>query len=259
MRELGYFGGLGGICLVALALMGGAARAADTTMFDGGRAQHAFIAIQDKVGRNLRVLGLKITGDELSVEIPNADKPGEVETWRVSHKGFVGSLGVELPVRQGSARASIPGGGTIAENLIDIDAAGLAVIPKLAADALARARSFGCPTSSGRSSAGWRPTTRFASLTWTSASWPSSKRRRRIGHKLPVIAAAADPNSRVRHGRLCEANFYAGGLFLRSGRKDDAGRLFAPAANDCPLTFDEWQLGALELKAMAIVPPEAKP
>ena len=134
-RGLGY-----GFCFAALSLIGGAARAADATMFDEGRAQNAFVAIQDKVGHNLRVLTLRITPDELSVGIPNDDKPGEVETWRVSHKGLAGALGVDLPVSEGSSRASLPGGGAIAESVIDIDAAGLAIVPKLAADALARAR-----------------------------------------------------------------------------------------------------------------------
>lgn len=140
MRRLGRLAVLCGIGVLALGLIGGAARAADTTMFDQGRAQHAFTAIQDKVGHKLRVLTLTITPDELSVGIPNADKPGEVETWQVSHKGLAGALGLDWPRLQGSWRASLPGGGTIAESLVDIDDAGLAVVPKLAAAALARAR-----------------------------------------------------------------------------------------------------------------------
>ena len=108
-------------------------------MFDKAGAA-AFTAIQDKVGHPLRVLTLRITPDELRVGIPNADKPGEVETWHVSHKGLAGALGVDLAVREGSSRASLPGGGTIEESVIAIDAAGLAMVPKLAADALARAR-----------------------------------------------------------------------------------------------------------------------
>jgi tetratricopeptide (TPR) repeat protein len=141
MRQFGHRRGLrAGFCLIALWLIAGTARAAEATMFDEGRAQHAFAAIQNKVGRNLRVLTLRITPDELSVGIPNDDKPGEVETWRVSHKGLAGALGVDLPLLEGSARASLPGGGAIAESVIDIDAAGLALVPKLVADALARAR-----------------------------------------------------------------------------------------------------------------------
>jgi tetratricopeptide (TPR) repeat protein len=124
-----------GFCLFALWLTIGAARAADATMFDEGRAQHAFAAIQDKVGRALRVVRLTIAPDALSVEIPSVDKPGEVETWRVSHKGLASVLGVDLPVREGSSRSD-----ATEESLIDIDAAGLAHVPKLAADALAHAR-----------------------------------------------------------------------------------------------------------------------
>jgi tetratricopeptide (TPR) repeat protein len=113
--------------------------AADPTMFDEGRAQRAFAAIQDKVGHKLRVLTLTIGADELRVEIPNTDKPGEVETWEVSHKGLLGALGADAPVRQRSLRAQIING-TLDENLIDIDADGLAMVPKLAAAALDRAR-----------------------------------------------------------------------------------------------------------------------
>jgi hypothetical protein len=113
--------------------------AADPTMFDEGRAKQAFAAIQDKVGHKFRVLTLTIRADELSVEIPNADKPGEVETWEVSHKGLMGAFGVASVLRQRSMRAQIING-TLDENLIDIDADGLAMVPKLAAAALDRAR-----------------------------------------------------------------------------------------------------------------------
>ena len=115
------------------------AGAADPTMFDEGRAKQAFAAIQDKVGHKFRVLTLTIRADELSVEIPNIDKPGEVETWEVSHKGLMGAFGVASVLRQRSMRAQIING-TLDENLIDIDADGLAMVPKLAAAALDRAR-----------------------------------------------------------------------------------------------------------------------
>ena len=140
MRQFAHRVMLQGLCVIAFCLIGAEARAADATMFDQGQAQRAFTAIQDKVGRPLRVLTLTITPDALRLEIPNADKPGEVETWHVSHKGLAGALGVDLAVREGSARASLPGGGTIEESVIPIDAAGLAMTTKLAADALARAR-----------------------------------------------------------------------------------------------------------------------
>ena len=140
MRELGRLRVLCAVCIVALGLIGGTAPAAGPTMFDEGRAPHAFTAIQDKIGHKLRVLTLRITADELSVGIPNVDAPGEVETWEVSHKGgLAAALGLDWPRRQGSSRASTLGG-TIEESLVDIDAAGLAIVPKLAAAALARAR-----------------------------------------------------------------------------------------------------------------------
>jgi tetratricopeptide (TPR) repeat protein len=141
MRQLGHRAVLGAIFfLAALSSLGAQAHAASATMFDEGRAQQAFTAIQERVGHALRVLTLTITPDELSVEIANPDKPGEAETWSVAHNGLIGALGVDVPVRQGSGRASLPGGGAIAESVIEIDAAGLAIVPKLAADALARAR-----------------------------------------------------------------------------------------------------------------------
>ena len=140
MLRLDPRGAVCGICIVVLSLLAGPSRAADATMFDEGLAQRAFNAIQEKVGGKLRVLTLTITPDELRLGIPNAEKPGEVETWRVSHKGLAGALGVDLPIREGSSRASLPGGGTIEESVIDIDGTGLAVVPKLATDALARAR-----------------------------------------------------------------------------------------------------------------------
>jgi len=107
-------------------------------MYDEGVARHAFAAIADSIGHPFRVVTLAITPDALTVGIPNPDKPGEIETWEVSHAGTAGAPGVDLPRNQGSRRASLPGG-TIEESLVDIDEAGLAIVPKLAAAALARA------------------------------------------------------------------------------------------------------------------------
>ena len=139
MHRLAHGGMLFGFCLGALWMAGGPALAADTTMFDEGRAQHAFAAIQDRVGHKLRVVSLTIRPAELEVVIPNADIPGEVETWQVSHKGVMGAFGIDIASRIGSTRAQMIGG-TIAESLIDIDADGLKMVPKLAAAAIARAR-----------------------------------------------------------------------------------------------------------------------
>jgi tetratricopeptide (TPR) repeat protein len=139
MPQPGRRRALYGVCIVGLCLAGGAARAEDSTMFGEGVAQHAFAAIHDKIGHDLRVVSLRITADELSVGVPNEDAPGEVQTWRVSHKGL-GALGVDLPVLEGSARASLPGGGTIAESVVAMDADSLAIVPKIVAAALARAR-----------------------------------------------------------------------------------------------------------------------
>jgi tetratricopeptide (TPR) repeat protein len=139
MRHFGRRGVFYGVCLVASTLVGGGARAQDTTMFGADVAQHAFAAIHDKIGHDLRVVSLRITADELSVGVPNEDVAGEVQTWRVSHKGL-GALGIDLPILEGSARASLPGGGTIAESVVDMNADGLTIVPKIVAAALSRAR-----------------------------------------------------------------------------------------------------------------------
>ncbi len=137
MPRLGYWITLLGICLVAL-LTSGAARAADTTMFDEGRAQQAFKAIEDKVGHKLRVLDVTIRADELTVAIPDTATPGNAEIWQVSQKGLLGLLGA-APARMRSERAQIISG-SLEDNLIDVDADAIAIVPKLAAAALARAR-----------------------------------------------------------------------------------------------------------------------
>lgn len=77
MRRLAYRIALLGICGWLPGVFASAAQA-DPTMFDEGRAQHAFAAIQDKVGHKFRVLNLTIRPNELEAQIPNQDKPGEV-------------------------------------------------------------------------------------------------------------------------------------------------------------------------------------
>ncbi|HXO01808.1 MAG TPA: tetratricopeptide repeat protein [Stellaceae bacterium] len=139
MQRLGPWRVVIGICCIGSMLLAAGARAADTTMFDEGRAQRAFEAIGDKVGHRLRVLSLVIHADDLTVVIPDADTPGQVETWQVSQKGVLGFLGANTPILRGTGRASIISG-SLEENLIDVDANALAIVPKLAADSLARAR-----------------------------------------------------------------------------------------------------------------------
>jgi tetratricopeptide (TPR) repeat protein len=131
-----------GVAVLALSVvmaLGGRQAAAAGTMFDEGRAQKAFAAIESKVGHKLRLLDLTIRPDDLTVAIPDPDKPGNAESWQVSQKGLMGTLGGDTPTRLGSSRAQIISG-TLEENLTDMDADSLAVVPKLAAETVSRAR-----------------------------------------------------------------------------------------------------------------------
>ena len=126
------------ICLGAAWLLGGRARASGTTMFDEGRAESAFAAIAAAVGHPMRVGDVHITPDELSVTIASEDKPGQVETWQVSHQGFTVALGFDAARLVYTGDAQFPN--RIKDAVFPLDSAGLKIVPRLAADALARAR-----------------------------------------------------------------------------------------------------------------------
>lgn len=128
-----------GIFAVLAILATRAAEAADSTMFDEGRAQHAFKAIEDRVGHKFRVLDVTIHPTDLTVTIPSADSPGQAEVWEVSHRGLLGGLGLDAAVLTRTERAQIISG-TLEENLIDVTSDDMSVVPKLAAEALTRAR-----------------------------------------------------------------------------------------------------------------------
>lgn len=113
--------------------------AAPTSMFEQDRAKQAFAVIQDRIGHKVRVFTLTIKPDELTAEIPNPDKPGETETWTVTRADLLGVFDFDTVSRHRSQRAQIING-TLNDNLIDVDADGLAMVPKLAAAALNRAR-----------------------------------------------------------------------------------------------------------------------
>jgi hypothetical protein len=119
-------------------LLGAPARAAAPTLFDDGRAELAFAAIATAVGHPMRVGDVRITPDTLSVTIANDDKPGQVETWEVSGTGPAGAPGAEAAKLVYAGDAQFPN--RIKDAVFDLDTASLKILPKLAADVLARAR-----------------------------------------------------------------------------------------------------------------------
>jgi tetratricopeptide (TPR) repeat protein len=82
--------------------------------------------------------------------------------------------------------------------------------------------------------------------------WPAPVVRMFLGQMTPaaVLAAADNPDPRVKKDRVCEANFYSGEMALRTGAKDEAARLFDTAARDCPHGLDEWDAAKAEAKAL---------
>jgi lipoprotein NlpI len=113
--------------------------AADPTMFEGNRAQHALEAIAAKAGHKLRVLSLDITPEALVAEIQDPGDPDRVVPWRVSQRaGFTSVLG-DIAVRSPSTEPTLLRG-SLDDNLFDPALADLARLPELAAAAFARAR-----------------------------------------------------------------------------------------------------------------------
>jgi len=89
-------------------------------------------------------------------------------------------------------------------------------------------------------------------MTW----WPAPVIRLYLGQLTPeaLLAAADDANPRAKHGRMCEANFFTGELALQQGNADEAKRLFALAAADCPKDFDAYAGATAELKVLGARP-----
>jgi lipoprotein NlpI len=89
-------------------------------------------------------------------------------------------------------------------------------------------------------------------MTW----WPAPVIRLYLGQLTPeaVLAAADDANPRAKQGRVCEANFYTGELALQQGNADEAKRLFALAAADCPKDFAAYAGATAELKVLGARP-----
>jgi lipoprotein NlpI len=86
--------------------------------------------------------------------------------------------------------------------------------------------------------------------------WPAPVIRLFMDQMTPaaLLAAADDPDATKKKGQVCEANFYSAELSLTKGLKDEATRLFRPAASDCPRFFSEWDAANAELKALGVVP-----
>ena len=82
--------------------------------------------------------------------------------------------------------------------------------------------------------------------------WPAPVVRLFLGKMTPqaLLVAADDPDPFAKKGRTCEANFYGGEWDLERGKKDEAARLLAAAAADCPRSFFEYGAANAELKAL---------
>jgi lipoprotein NlpI len=89
-------------------------------------------------------------------------------------------------------------------------------------------------------------------MTW----WPAPVIRLYLGQLTPeaVLAAADHENPRAKQGRVCEANFYTGELALQQGNAEEAKRLFALAAADCPKDFAAYAGATAELKVLGARP-----
>ncbi len=86
--------------------------------------------------------------------------------------------------------------------------------------------------------------------------WPAPVIRLYLGQLTPegLLAAADVADPRAKQARVCEANFYTGELALQQGNADEAKRLFALAAADCPKDFDAYTGAAAELKVLGAGP-----
>jgi lipoprotein NlpI len=86
--------------------------------------------------------------------------------------------------------------------------------------------------------------------------WPAPVIGLYLGELTPeaLLAAADNADPRAKQARLCEANFYTGELALQQGNVEEAKRLFALAAADCPKDFDAYASATAELKALGAGP-----
>jgi lipoprotein NlpI len=82
--------------------------------------------------------------------------------------------------------------------------------------------------------------------------WPAPVVRLYLGELTPeaLLATADNADAEIKKGQVCEAHFYSGQLALQQNKKDEAKRLFALAAADCPKSFMESPSAEVELKAL---------
>jgi hypothetical protein len=69
-----------------------------------------------------------------------------------------------------------------------------------------------------------------------------------------VLAAADNPDVKIKMGQVCEANFYSRELALQKDGKEAAAQLFRLATADCPHALIEWPAARAELKTLGITP-----
>jgi tetratricopeptide (TPR) repeat protein len=81
--------------------------------------------------------------------------------------------------------------------------------------------------------------------------WPAPLLRLFLDQSRPeaALAAADHPDSKRKRDRICDANFFGGIWELRQGAKDNAGRLFRLAADECPASNEKFAAAA-ELKLL---------
>jgi tetratricopeptide (TPR) repeat protein len=101
-----------------------------------------------------------------------------------------------------------------------------------------------------RANAASRLTQTTAKLDLT--AWPVPIIRLYLGQATPqdTLAAANNPDPKIKTNQSCEANFYTGEFLLAQGNKDEATRLFRLAVTGCPKGYVELPAAKAELIAL---------
>jgi len=126
--------------VVAALLLSALPASASDSFFDEGRAQAALEKIFDKANHPARVLGLEIHRQQLDLEIQDPAQPKHIDAW--SDRINTGALGYILAESVSGPRPVEPTliNTDLAANLFEFDPAQAAIVPKLVANAIARAR-----------------------------------------------------------------------------------------------------------------------